>query len=237
MAMIPSLRHEVVGPADAASRLRIAHLSDFHLWFSDRTLREIEPVLAEWQPDVLALTGDYADTFRGHRLAIDWIGRMAATYPLCWVAGNHDRWLGPSFVRKLEALSHAHSIDRRDAVLSGKAGGRYRFTAWPRVGRLELSGGGSEPVVVLLHNPAELDAARMPTDRRCLVLAGHLHGGQINLWHDRRGRPQPASWCFRWLVDRGQVGATPLIVSRGLGDLLPIRIKAPREIVIVDWAG
>jgi predicted MPP superfamily phosphohydrolase len=235
--MIPSVRHELVGLPDAARRLRIAHLSDFHLCLSDRILREIEPLLAEWQPDVLALTGDYADTVRGQRLALDWIERTAVAYPLCWVAGNHDQWWSPSFLRKLTALPRAHPIDRRDTVITGKHGGRYRFTAWPRLGNLDPAAGDNESVVVLLHNPAVLDPARLPADRRFLLLAGHLHGGQINLWRDRQGRPQPAASFFRWLVDRGQVGSSPLIVSRGLGDLLPIRINAPREIVMVDWYG
>ncbi len=234
--MPPSVRHEIVGLPDAAHRLRIAHLSDFHLWFSDLKLRQIEPLLAAWKPDVLALTGDYADTPTGRRLALAWIQRMAARYPLCWVAGNHDLWWGSSFVEKLAALPLAQPINRRDALIAGKTGRRYRFTSWERISAREPGETVSEPTVVLLHNPANINPEELPCDRPCLLLAGHLHGGQINLWHDRHGRPQPAASCYARLFDRGEIGSAPLIVSRGMGDTLPIRIQAPKEIVLIEWA-
>lgn len=234
---MPAIRHEIVGPADSPHRLRIAHLSDFHLWFSDRKLHEIERLLAPWAPDVLALTGDYADTPRGRRLAAEWMVKMAATFPVCWVAGNHDTYLGRSFVQTLESLPVLHAIDRRDAFINGKSGRAYRFTALDRLAQPASGGDADLPTVILLHNPADIDAERLPRDRNHLLLAGHLHGGQITLWRDRRGRPQPATFFFPRLMDLGTLGTTPLIVSRGLGDTWPVRFRAPTEIVMVDFAG
>lgn len=232
--MNPAVRHETVGAIDAPDRLRIAHLSDFHLWFSDRLLRDVEERLAVWRPDVLALTGDYADTPWGRRIARRWIERMAAVYPLCWVAGNHDRWGGRSFVRGLAALGRAHAIDVRDAWLRAPKGGLFRFTSWERLAAGAVDG----PAIVLLHDPAIIEPQRLRGRREHVLLAGHLHGGQINLWRDRAGRPQPAGAYYRWLADRSMIETVPLIVSRGLGDTLPVRIGAPKEMVIVDfWAG
>lgn len=232
-----AIRHETVGPAGSPQRLRIAHLSDFHLWFSDRKLRQIEDLLTPWQPDVLALTGDYADTPTGRRLAVDWIARMAAHYPLCWIAGNHDRWCGRTFLQKLAALPHAHAIDHGDAWITGKNGERYRFSAWDRMTVRSQSNTDSAPTIVLLHEPSVIQPEKLSGLSDHLLLAGHLHGGQITLWRDRRGRPQPASWCFKWLVDRTTIHGTSLIVSRGLGDTWPMRIGAPREIVMIDFSG
>jgi hypothetical protein len=234
--MIPAIRHETVGPPGSLHRIRIAHLSDLHLWFSGRKLGQIEQLVESWKPDVLALTGDYADTPVGRRLAIDWIKRMAGAYPLCWVAGNHDRCWGRSFLRKLETLLHAHPIDRRDAWIAGKSGCRYRFTSLERMPDPEPAEPDPGPTIVLLHNPALIKPEKLQGERNCLLLAGHLHGGQINLWLDSRGRPQPAASCYKWVADRSTVDTVPLIVSRGLGDTLPFRFRSAKEIVIVDFS-
>ncbi len=230
-----AVRHEIVERVESADRMRIAHLSDFHLWFSARKLADIEETLAPWKPDVLALTGDYADTPTGQRLMIEWVRRIATRYPLCWVAGNHDRWFGPAFLRRLAALNHAHAIEREDALITAARGVRCRFTTLARLSRAS-SIREDAAIVVLLHNPSAIDAARVRALDGCLLLAGHLHGGQVTLWRDRNNRPQPASSCYPWLADRREIGESTLIVSRGLGDTLPIRYDTPKEIVMIDYA-
>ncbi len=232
--MIPSLRQEIVGPTDSPHRLRIAHLSDFHLWFSARKLREIEPLLSTWQPDVLALTGDYADTGVGRRLAIEWICSSSATYPVCWVAGNHDLWCEGSFLRILENLPNVHRLDTRDTWIRGPSGHNFRFTSLSRLDQSKSARLHPHSTVVLLHDPALIDAETLHNAGAPLLLAGHLHGGQITLWRDRHGRPQPAATFYTWLADRSMIHDATLIVSRGLGDTLPIRLRAPKEVVIVD---
>jgi predicted MPP superfamily phosphohydrolase len=211
-------------------------LSDLHLWFSDRKLRTIERALERWRPDVVALTGDYADTPIGRRLFAQWLRRIAATYPVCWIAGNHDRFWGQSFLAKLEALSGMHAIDRRDAWIATDRGQHFRFTSWVRAHAPATVPGDDPRTIVLLHNPACI-ASHPKHGSNHLLLAGHLHGGQITLWHDRAGRPQPAAACYRWLEPRAAVGEATLIVSRGLGDSLPLRIGVPHEIVVVDFWG
>jgi uncharacterized protein len=229
-----AIRHEIVGPPVSPHGIRIAHLSDLHLWFSGRKLRQVERLIESWKPDVLALTGDYADTWFGRRLAMHWIQKMARIYPVCWVAGNHDRWLGDSFLRQMEALQIAHPIDRRDAWVRAKSGGRFRFTSLGRLPGLP-PGSDEAPTIVLLHDPTLIRPEELPRHGNCLLLAGHLHGGQINLWVDRQGRPQPAASFYSRLADRSTIGTAQVIVSRGLGDTLPIRVQSPPEIVIVDF--
>jgi uncharacterized protein len=232
--MNPPIRHETVGPSGSPHRIRIAHLSDLHLWFSARKLKPIERTIDVWQPDVIALTGDYADTPIGRRLMIDWMRRLACATPVCWIAGNHDLWFGGNFLRKLEALAQPHPIDRRDAWITTKRGMRCRFTTWSRLAEAAPTDPASSPTIVLLHNPDLIQPEQLQGAGKCLLLAGHLHGGQITLWRDRRGRPQPATFCFKWLVDRTTFGPATLIVSRGLGETLPLRVGAPQEIVMVD---
>lgn len=229
-----TLRHENVGPDGGGHRLRIAHLSDLHLWFGARKLDTIEGLLAPWDADVIALTGDYADTPRGQRLARTWIERQAAARPVCWIAGNHDHWWGAAFVDAL-LVTGAHAIDYCDAWIATRSGRAYRFTTPARAEETMHPERASAPTVVLAHDPARVLQAPGSADQPRLALAGHLHGGQIMLWRDRQGRSQPAAAFYRGAVDRTAIGTTTLIVSRGLGDTLPVRFRAPHEIVIVDF--
>ncbi len=233
--MIPAIRHEIVGPTNSLHRLRIAHLSDLHLWFSEQKLWPIERLIDAWRPDVLALTGDYADTPAGQRLALAWIAKMAARHTVCWVAGNHDHWWGRSFLQRMDTLRQPHPIDRRDAWLTGKSGCRFRFTSLARLPHLQPEEPVTAPTIVLLHDPASIDSEKLRGRENCVVLAGHLHGGQITLWRDRHGRPQPAASCYKWVMDRSMIHTVPLIVSRGLGETLPLRVRAAREIVMIDF--
>jgi predicted MPP superfamily phosphohydrolase len=231
--MTPFVRHEIVGPAGSSHSIRIAHVSDLHLWFSNRKLQAIERIVAEWAPDVLVVTGDFADTPTGQHLAADWMRRMAEIRPACWVAGNHDGWWGRGFLDRLAAIPRTHAIDRQDAWIPGKSGRRFRVTSLERMN--QPRGADDEPTIVLLHDPDAIRAAELEGVRNRVLLAGHLHGGQIVIWRDRRGRPQPAAIFYNRIDDRSTIHRIPLIVSSGLGDTLPVRIGAPREIVIVDF--
>jgi uncharacterized protein len=230
------VRHEHVGPEGSRDRLRIAHLSDFHLWFSARKLEEIERTIARWGPDVLALTGDYADTPRGQRLALAWMTRMGRDYPVCWVGGNHDQWWGNRFLEKLSACGEVHAIEVRDAEIRTTSGRHYRFTSLARLTKSSRPRQDG-PTIVLLHDPTVLTPEQLQSSPDTLILAGHLHGGQIVLWRDRRGWPQPVASFYRWQIERDKMGPATLIVSRGLGETIPLRLGAAREVVMIDfWA-
>jgi predicted MPP superfamily phosphohydrolase len=86
--------------------------------------------------------------------------------------------------------------------------------------------------IVLIHNPRPIIEALvvMPV----LILAGHLHGGQWVLWKDAKGAGWPPAMFYPWCGDRWALQEGHLIVSRGLGDTFPMRIRCPREMVIID---
>lgn len=229
------VRHEVVGRARAGRPWRIAHLSDIHLWFDSRKLHNIERVLDHWQPEFIALTGDYADTPWGRRAIGRWVRALSERWKLGWIAGNHDRWLGGRMVRDLAAIPQVRCIDEGDFLVQGVNGHVHRVTTWKR--RPELAAArpittAADRLIVLCHDPAEFDP-RAATGVN-LVLAGHLHGGQFVMGRDPDGRSLPAGWIYRWCLDRWNWRDGALIVSRGLGDTLPLRYHCPREIVIAD---
>ena len=64
-----------------------------------------------------------------------------------------------------------------------------------------------------------------------LVLAGHLHGCQI-VACVFRDRLFPGAMLYPYCFLSHHRDSTRLVVSRGVSDLLPIRWRCPREVVL-----
>ena len=87
----------------------------------------------------------------------------------------------------------------------------------------------TEPIIALTHNP---ELFRFIPDYPCVMLAGHTHGGQINIppllkkvvggkMHYLKG----------WFT--GVKGVNRMYVSRGLGVVnIPFRFNAPPEMTL-----
>ncbi|MBD2741967.1 metallophosphoesterase [Coleofasciculus sp. FACHB-1120] len=96
----------------------------------------------------------------------------------------------------------------------------------------------SAPRLVMMHNPNTFDA--LPPSTAPLAVAGHTHGGQINLlpfgltpvWFLLTYDEEELVHDAGWIEDYGQPG-NHLYVNRGIGfSRVPLRINAPPEITI-----
>ena len=83
--------------------------------------------------------------------------------------------------------------------------------------------------IVCAHNPRGWK--RFSAAGYDLVLAGHLHGCQVVAW-EYRDCLVPGVLFYPHCVLRQQHRSTRLVVSRGVSDLLPIRWRCPREVVL-----
>lgn len=87
------------------------------------------------------------------------------------------------------------------------------------------------PLVLLAHNPDIW--LHCGVDRADLVLAGHTHGGQIQIpgvgaihtQGTHLTRREPAGWFTR--------GRTKMFVSRGLGESIPLRFRASPQAALI----
>ena len=80
---------------------------------------------------------------------------------------------------------------------------------------------------------AGVDAAMISRYASPVVLAGHTHGGQVNLFGFAPWLPKGSG---RYLSGWYRDGEPALYVSRGLGTVeLPIRFGAPPEIAQFEW--
>ncbi len=79
--------------------------------------------------------------------------------------------------------------------------------------------------ILLAHHPHAFDAA-VKADLP-LTLAGHTHDGQMML--NRQYGTGPV--LFRYWSGLYTRGRSQMIVSNGVGNMFPVRINAPAEIV------
>jgi predicted MPP superfamily phosphohydrolase len=57
------------------------------------------------------------------------------------------------------------------------------------------------------------------------------------VWWQRGQRLYPGAWFSRWTGLRFELGATTLLVSRGVADTLPVRFRCPREVLLCELGG
>ena len=201
-----------LAPADDGG-LRLLHLSDLHLEEDGLVVPDLLPLVAAQKPDLIALTGDYLNAWRGS-VPLGQIARgLRKLAPVFAVRGNFDghplsaQILGEAGVELLDGRARRVEIRGRVFELHGVSlWTRHRLEALARERRPEL------PAILLCHVPDLIDrAAALGYD---LVLCGHTHGGQIRV---------PGYGAIvtltglgkRYEAGRYRVGSTEAWVSRG----------------------
>jgi predicted MPP superfamily phosphohydrolase len=213
--------------------LRVAHLSDFHLGVPSRGTSAVERAV-EWveerQPDLTLISGDLLSRPRGEARLRDIMGRLPRTFA---VLGNHDYAATKDpFSRPVELADLAPArlladegeiveIRGRRVQIVGVDPRSYRHgRAHPE----RLADESADLRILLCHFPAVID--RLEPDTFDLVLAGHLHAGQITVpYPGGRLRLAHVRWTYvEGLYERpGGV----LHVSPGLGTtFVPFRFFA-----------
>jgi predicted MPP superfamily phosphohydrolase len=216
--------------------LRIAHLSDFHLGFPSRGERAVVRAV-DWvssrSPDLVLVSGDLLSRRRGEPLLRELLARLSNCYV---VLGNHDfaetkdPFATRSPVGDLKPatllLDEAKTIDvrgRRVQLVGVDPRSYRRGRAHPE----RLADPEADLRILLCHFPNVVD--KLPAGAFDLVLAGHLHAGQITLPFPGRRIPlaHPRWRYFHGLYRRPE---GVLHVSAGLGTtFIPFRFLARPE--------
>ena len=214
--------------------LRIAHLSDFHLGVPSRgrhAVRRAVAWVAERRPDIVAVTGDLLSRPRGEGELLALLAQLPHPYV---ILGNHDHAISRDpFSRPVELgrLDHGTMlVDSADVVeLRGKrieiAGVDPR--SWLLKRRSDFQDPGADLRILLCHFPRALDT--VPEGRWDLILAGHLHAGQIVLPYGF-GKLLLAHPGARYPEGVFERRGTTMHVSPGLGTtFVPFRFFARPE--------
>ncbi|MEA2736042.1 MAG: uncharacterized protein QOE14_2493, partial [Humisphaera sp.] len=208
--------------------LSILHITDLHMngtpgrgffeWAIDQCVA--------LRPDLVAVTGDVID----HLGVVDWLpttlGRLTAPLGCYFVLGNHDLHAGSDEIRStfdtmawLAVTGRVITKEFRGARLTIAGTERPWFGDDPPIDRATAP---NELRILLSHAPHLIHWARRRNVD--LLLAGHLHGGQIQ-------------WPLLGPIAGGRFHSglfdlppTIMHVSRGLGQMAPIRFGCRPEI-------
>lgn len=228
----------VVGLPASLDGIRIGHLSDFHLGarFSrgNRASERAVAWVAARAPDVVCVTGDLVSHPRGERLLRPLLTELKR--PIV-VLGNHDVALTRDpFSRSAELRDLADAVLLRDRAETVTSRGKtiqfigvdpesYRARrARPHL----LASTACSLHVLLCHFPGIVD--RIPAASFDLILAGHLHAGQICLSLGRR-RLTLAHPRAKFVAGLYKTEAGTMHVSPGTGTtFVPFRFFARPEV-------
>jgi len=194
------------------------------------------------QPDLILLGGDYMinDIWFGSPVAADSIGaelgQLRAPLGVFAVLGNHDWWNnGPKVRAAFEARGVTVLDDEvrrlhfggKSFCLLGVRDETERLRSAQKELELALPG---MPLLVLVHEP---DIFPLLDERATLTLAGHTHGGQVDL--PLIGRPiVPSRFGSRYAAGHVVEGGRHLFVTTGVGtSIIPVRFRVPPEIALL----
>jgi uncharacterized protein len=233
---------EVVLPrlASAHDGLRIAHLTDLHM--SGRITRaffdQVVDKVNSANVDLIAITGDIVE---GDKF-LDWLaptlGRLESRFGAYYILGNHDRRATETQLRAALAgagLANLGSswrqvtIHNTPLILAGNELPWYKPAA--DMNDCPHDSPTGRPARILLsHSPDQFKWAQ--ANDFDLMLAGHLHGGQVRL--PLLGAiTSPSIHGVRYVAGLFTAGNTVMHVSRGVGSLTPIRYRCPPEIAML----
>jgi hypothetical protein len=225
------LELEIAGLPPELDGMRVAHLSDFHLGVPSRGGRAVR-LGVDWaasrDAELVVITGDLVSQPAGEPVLRELVRRLERCYA---ILGNHDRGISRDpFSREvvLHELEPATLLldDGRLLDVRGRSVWIAGFDPRSRGREPDLSH-EADLRIVLSHFPTVLD--RLPEDTFELVLAGHMHDGQICLPYPG-GKVRLAHPRARYTHGTYRRGRMLMHVSPGLGTtFLPFRFFARPE--------
>jgi predicted MPP superfamily phosphohydrolase len=225
--------------------LRVAVLTDLHVGSPHHGIRKLRSIIQrvnDSHADIVIILGDLViqGVVGGKFVAPESIANelelLRPQRNVFAVLGNHYWWLDASRVRR--SLERAGITVLEDSAAAVDVRGKRFWLAgisdfWEgqhNVSAALRTVAEGQPVIAFTHNP---DLFPDVPPRVALTIAGHTHGGQVNL--PIIGPPiVPSSYGQRFayghVVERGR----HLYVSSGTGtSIMPVRFRRPPEIVIL----
>jgi uncharacterized protein len=241
----------------ALEGLRILQLSDIHVgdFMPLRQVRRAVEISNHLDAHLAVITGDFL-TSRGDPLAecIAELSLLRAPLGVWGCNGNHEIYAGAEQQAEDLFLEHGMRLLRQSALQLLWQGAGFNLIGIDYAHNVPISGkqtpslNGIEalvrrdmPNILLSHNPNTFyRAADSGID---LSLAGHTHGGQVNVeilhhsWNPARFMTQFVSGLYRLPMsanDGSPERMASLYVTRGLGTLgVPARLGANPEITLL----
>lgn len=218
--------------------LKIVFATDLHYkkYENFRLKRDVKKI-NEQNPDIILLGGDFVNGHTqgralDHKIIGDEFGKLKSKYGTFAVLGNHDVWQDAAGISDSLKKNNITVLKNSNAKAGNVfiAGVEDLQTQRPDVEKALKN--TKPPVILLTHTPDMIE--KIPENVN-LTLAGHLHGGQINLPF-RGAIVTPSKFGTKYAYGLFDVNGRKLFVSRGIGtSILPIRFLCPPEIVVIEF--
>jgi len=232
----------------------LAQITDLHLLGVGAVHRRIGDALAAARPDLVVITGDSLDYRGSPRLLAEFMALLDPATPKFAILGNWEHWHDVDVdamdavyrragCRLLVNETAVHEVRGRslaitglDDMVAGRPDPRRAFADVPAVdAHLLLAHCPEHRDVLARHVVFDVMDRRLEFDlsRITLMLSGHTHGGQVNLFGWAPVLPRGSGRYVRgWFREPG---AIPLYVSRGIGtSSYPVRLGSPPELALFD---
>jgi predicted MPP superfamily phosphohydrolase len=226
--------------------MKVVFFSDLHAGsphINKKYIHKLVDKINKESPDLVLIGGDLVinGIFGGEELplqdVIDLIKQIKSTYGIYAVLGNHEWWHGSKEIIDAFQRNGIPILQNQSVKLTLN----NHFQFW-LVGLDDAATGHSRPDLafskvdenlprlVFTHDPAAFIDFKYDY---FLAIAGHLHGGQINIpLFGTLFTPgdAPKTWSQGWVKGKN------LFVSKGIGtSIFPIRFNAPPEFVVFDF--
>jgi predicted MPP superfamily phosphohydrolase len=223
--------------------LRLVHLSDIHLspYLSEKEFARVVDAANELRGHVVFVTGDLISV-RGDPLdaCLHQISRLRSDAGCMGCLGNHEVYAGTQEYTTAEGARLGISFLRSQTrqlrfgnALVNIAGVDYQtMSAQPHyLDGAENLIAHNALNILLSHNPDVFPvAAEQGWD---LTLAGHTHGGQVNVEILHHGF-NLARFYTPYVYGHYRSGKSSIYVTRGIGTIgMPARLGAPPEIAVL----
>lgn len=219
-------------------------VSDTHVAGPDMPPERLSRVVTQLnalRPDLVVIAGDLVSekslatrVYTPQQVVAPLLG-FRGRLGIVVVMGNHDHWFDPEHIRAaLEAggvpVLRNQAVMRGPLVIGGVDDEYTGHDDLPATFAAMDALSQSAPRILVSHGPDVVPQLPQPVD---LVLAGHMHCGQIVLpFHGAIGYPSRygARFACGDITDHGQ----RLLVGAGLGtSIVPLRYGAPPDVWLV----
>lgn len=221
-----------------SSNLKVIQISDLHLKSINYQLRKLSEKINNLNPDLLLITGDAIDDSEDLPVLQEFLQLLRYDIKKVAVLGNWEYW-GKVNVEELSRMYNKQNC----TLLVNESIQLIAKSKTVSITGLDDYLGGNSDIEAALHNYKSSDfhfvLSHCPqyadyisevlteNDNASLILSGHTHGGQVNLFGWIPFLP-PGSG--RYVKGWYNVGKLKLYVSKGIGtSLIPVRFFARSE--------
>lgn len=225
--------------SDETYDLKIVQLSDLHLQSLNRQLKQLAKNINALNPDLILITGDSVDTKTKVPVLHQFLSLIRQDIRKFAITGNWEYWGHVD----LDELRSTYAANNCELLINNSRQLNIKNKTVSVTGLDDYVGGKADIDValkeftladyhlILNHCPeysntiAEKLKSKITYD---VILSGHTHGGQINLFGFVPFKPQGSgNYLKGWYQD------VKMYVSKGIGtSIFPVRFMAKAEIAV-----